>query len=94
MYRWQARAVILLGGTIALLGCYIASYTTSLKVFLFLYCAVASTGYGIASLPHMICAWEWYPESKGKVGGLISAGYGFGNFIFAQTSTYLVNPKD
>ena len=91
-FHWHARLVLLIGGFTALLGCYLASYARSLETFLFFYGAVSSTGYGICSFPHQICSWEWFPKHKGLVSGLISGGYGFGNFIFAQISTDLVNP--
>lgn len=42
----------------------------------------------------IICSWEWFPENKGLVGGLILSGYGFGAFIFGFISTALVNPNN
>lgn len=40
------------------------------------------------------CGWEWFPEKKGLVTGLIVGGFGFGAFLFGFLSTALVNPAD
>ena len=61
-------------------------------MFLLLYSVVGQLGYGICQYPHIIAAWEWFPDHKGLITGIISAGYGFGTFVFAQVSTALVNP--
>lgn len=42
----------------------------------------------------IVCGWEWFPENKGAVSGLIVGGYGFGAFIFGYISTHIVNPDN
>ena len=42
----------------------------------------------------MLCGWEWFPDNKGLVSGIILAGYGFGAFFYGYISTALVNPHD
>jgi hypothetical protein len=42
----------------------------------------------------IICSWEWFPDNKGLVGGLILSGYGFGAFVFGFISTAIVNPDN
>ena len=39
-----------------------------------------------------MCGWEWFPNNKGFVSGIIVAGFGFGAFIFGFISTFIVNP--
>lgn len=41
-----------------------------------------------------MCGWEWFPDNKGLVSGLVVGGYGFGAFIFGFVSTALANPDD
>ena len=80
--KWRPRTILIVGGLIALCGCYFASYARTLNTFILLYCVVASTGYGICMIPHTLCAWEWFPDHKGLVNGVISCGYGFGGLFF------------
>ena len=51
-------------------------------------------GCGMSYLVPLVCVWEWYPEKKGLMTGIILGGYGFSSFIFAFVSTKLVNPND
>ena len=41
-----------------------------------------------------MCGWEWFPNNKGLVSGLIIGGFGFGAFIFAFVTTAIANPHD
>jgi OFA family oxalate/formate antiporter-like MFS transporter len=42
----------------------------------------------------LVCSWEYFPEKKGLVTGIIVGAYGFGSFIFTFLSAFLVNPDD
>jgi OFA family oxalate/formate antiporter-like MFS transporter len=42
----------------------------------------------------LICSWEYFPDRKGLITGIIIGSYGFGSFLFTQLSTKLVNPND
>ena len=41
-----------------------------------------------------MCGWEFFPNRKGMVSGIIVGGFGFGTFIFGFISTALVNPDN
>ena len=41
-----------------------------------------------------MCGWEWFPDNKGLVSGLVVGGYGFGAFIFGFVSTHIANPDN
>ena len=77
-----------------LIAIYLASLTRSWWIFCFCYAVLFPAGIGINYWTPFICAWEYFPERKGLVSGLISAGFGFGAFIFGFLTTALVNPKD
>ena len=62
--------------------------------FVSLYCILNGLGCGMCYLVPLISCWEWYPERKGTISGLVLGGYGFGSFIFANVSTWLVNPQN
>lgn len=86
------KMVIFLGGSVSLGGVFLASFVEELVPFVLLYCVLNGLGCGTCYMVPLICGWEWYPERKGIVTGLIVGGYGFGSFIFANVSTSLVNP--
>ena len=86
--------LISLGGFTSLLGLFLASYCKDLKTFLIFYCAFNGLGTGSCYMIPIICGWEWYPKRKGLITGITLGGFGFGSFIFAFVSTYLVNPEN
>ena len=49
---------------------------------------------GITYFVPMVCAWEYFPERKGLVTGIIVGAYGLGAFIYIQVSTKIVNPDN
>jgi len=51
-------------------------------------------GIGMVYWTPIMCGWEWFPENKGLISGLVVAGFGFGAFIFGFISTGIVNPNN
>ena len=51
-------------------------------------------GIGLVFWTPVICAWEWFPERKGLISGLIISGFGFGAFIYSFITTSICNPHD
>ena len=49
-------------------------------------------GTGLVYCTPIVCGWEWFPDNKGLVSGLIAGGYGFGAFIFGFLTTRIANP--
>lgn len=91
--RLNARLIILIGGAVSLAGVYLSSFTQDLKAYLALYCCMNGVGCGINYFAVLILCWEWFPQKKGFITGLATAGFGLGSFIFIQISTMLVNPN-
>ena len=71
-----------------------ASYSTNWWLFIYFYAVQFPLGIGLVYFTPIICSWEWFPDNKGLVGGLILSGYGFGAFVFGFISTAIVNPDD
>ena len=94
MKKTNPKFVIALGATIMLSAILIASYIKSWWGFVICYGAMFPLGIGIVYWTPIICAWEWFPERKGLVGGLIISAFGFGAFFFGFYSTWIVNPED
>jgi MFS transporter, OFA family, oxalate/formate antiporter len=90
--RMPPKVVIAIGSSVALAGIYASSFTKSLPPYLTLYTFLNGLGSGTCYLVPLICGWEYFPERKGLVTGLILGAYGFGSFGFSLLSTALVNP--
>lgn len=73
---------------------YLSSLIKDWTYFVILYGILYALGSSLIVYPSFITAWEWFPERKGLVTGLIMSGYGFGPFIFGFVSSALVNPED
>ena len=80
------------GAGLALAGLYTSSYVTTTEAYLVTYCLMNGLGCGMCYFIPLVCGWEYFPNRKGLVSGIILAGYGFSSFIFAHASTALVNP--
>ena len=42
----------------------------------------------------IVCGWRYFPNNRGRVSGIIIAGYGFGSFIFNFICQAFVNPNN
>ena len=71
-----------------------ASYMQTWWAFCAFYTIGFPAGIGIVYWVPIMCGWEWFPENKGLVSGLIVGGYGFGAFIFGFVSTAIANPDN
>ena len=91
--RFPPRAIIMIGSTIALVGCFGSTFMTNFTYFAILYCFFGF-GIGICYLVPLICAWEYFPEKKGLITGIIVGAFGFGAFFFGFISLALVNPNN
>ena len=56
--------------------------------------AFTGIGCGLMYFVPLICCWEYYPERKGLITGVILGSYGLGNFFFTQVATLIVNPNN
>lgn len=90
--RLNPRLIVSLGGGFALTGVYLSSFTKSLGPYLSLYTGMNGLGCGTCYMVPLVCAWEYFPEKKGLMTGIIIGSYGFGSFFFSLISTKLVNP--
>ena len=71
-----------------------ASVMTNFWAFIFFYAVVFPFGIGMVYWPPIMCGWEWFPENKGLVSGLVIGGFGFGAFIFGFVTTAIAIPDD
>jgi MFS family permease len=92
--RWNVKLIMLLGSAIMLGAIYCASISTNWWMFVFFYSFVFPIGIGLVYWTPIICCWEWFPEKKGFMTGLIVGAFGLGAFFFGFITTAIVNPDN
>jgi MFS family permease len=91
---FHPRIVIALGSILGLGGILASSYVTSFPAFALLFGGYYGFAIGIIYLVPLICSWEYFPNRKGMISGIIIGGFGFGAFIFGFISFAIVNPDN
>ena len=88
------KLVMAVGSAIGLVGLFIASLMTSWWLFLVFYAGMMPVSWGLLYSVPVILSWEWFPERKGLISGLIIGAHGFASFISSFIATAIVNPKN
>ena len=88
------KLILTLGGLLILTGYLLASLTSNPYLFIFLYTGLPSIGSGICYLIPIICAWEYYPNRKGLITGLILSAASICPFAFSFFFNYFFNPTN
>jgi len=86
MQRINVKFIVALGASIMLGGAYFSSIMKSWWSF-FVFYNCCALGIGIFYWVPVFCAWEWFPERKGLVSGLVIGSIGMGNFVYSLLST-------
>jgi OFA family oxalate/formate antiporter-like MFS transporter len=92
--RVPAQFCILAGAVLCIGGTFLSSYTQSFSAFIFTFPIGFGMGIGMSYLVPLMCAWDYFPERKGLVSGIVIAGFGFAAFFTGILATYLVNDQD
>lgn len=71
-----------------------SSFVTDLNLFIVLYGVFSGIGCGINYMIPIVCSWEYYPNHRGRVTGLMLSAYGISSFIFTNLAKELVNPDN
>ena len=88
------KILIASGAALAIIGSLASTFANTFLVFLFTYAVVISLGIGFCYFPPLICGWEWIPERKGLVTGIILGAFGFGGFVFGILGMRICNPNN
>jgi len=92
--KYNPKLILLIGVSMMTSSIFLASYMKTWWGFIAAYCFGYPAGIGMVYWVPIMCGWEWFPNNKGLVSGLIVGGYGFGAFIFGFVSTAIANPND
>ena len=84
--------MVFCGGAIAIAGMMLSTFVTNFWLFLICYGMMSGIGCGLNYMIPVCCGWEYYPEKKGLITGIIFSAYGLGSFFYSLISTALVNP--
>lgn len=85
--------IILLCAGLLILGSYLgASYVQNEVLFIILFGFFPGIGCGICYLVPVACVWEYFPERKGCVTGIVIGGFGISAFLFSFVVQNLFNP--
>jgi hypothetical protein len=82
------------GLSLMCLSVLLASYMKTYLGFLLFYGVMMPVGRGIYFYSLYVICWEWFPNCKGFVTGLITGAIGLGCLVFSILSTYIVNPSN
>jgi len=72
----------------------LANSMKSWWMFIFFYAGILPISFGLFYSIPVILGWEWFPERKGLVSGLIIGANGFASFISSFLSQAIVNPNN
>lgn len=81
--RVPVKVLIGLGSCLGVLAMIFASMSETFTLFLMAFCALYGLGIGLCYFPPLACGWEWLPDSKGLVTGVVLGAFGFGAFVFS-----------
>lgn len=88
------KLVILCSGILVVATLLFAINSTSWWQFFIFYGIAFPMSMGVSYYIPIMCAWEWFPEWKASVTGIILAGYGLGGFVFGLITADIVNPEN
>jgi len=88
------KLLIALGGLIGAFAFCIATTVSYFSAFIVCFSVMYATGIGLCYFPPLACGWEWIPERKGVVTGVVLGAFGFGAFVFSFVSQAVVNPDN
>lgn len=94
MKKIHVKIIMVTGVAIMLTSLYFATLMKTWWTFVFFYAVLFPIGIGMVYWTPIICAWEWFPDRKGLISGLVIGCFGFGAFIFGFVTKSIVNPEN
>jgi OFA family oxalate/formate antiporter-like MFS transporter len=89
---YNPKLILTLGSAVMLSAIFMCTIVTKWWLFVYFYALQFPMGIGLVYYTPIVCCWEWFPEKRGLVTGIIVAGFGFGAFIFGFISSAIINP--
>ena len=92
--RLHPKIIIVLAASIMTFAVLGASLMKTWWTFVIFWAIMFPFGIGMMYYVPIICGWEWFPNRKGLISGIIIGGFGFGAFIFGFVTTAIANPNN
>ncbi|XP_050398485.1 monocarboxylate transporter 12 [Patella vulgata] len=89
--RYGCRIVTILGAFISSLGFIISIFAPNIYYLYFTFGIMAGLGFGLIYLPAIVSVANYFEKKRSFATGLAVCGSGFGTFIFAPFSKFLVD---
>eukprot|EP01017_Pseudomicrothorax_dubius_P036656 TRINITY_DN5271_c0_g1_i3.p1 TRINITY_DN5271_c0_g1~~TRINITY_DN5271_c0_g1_i3.p1 ORF type:complete len:453 (-),score=100.82 TRINITY_DN5271_c0_g1_i3:498-1856(-) len=86
--------VSLIGAIVLPLAVFLSSFNNNFFMFAGLYGVLANLAIGINFMIPYKVGWDHFPESKGRITGIISGGFGLSPLIFNLLTSFVVNPNN
>lgn len=91
MPKMGPKKVAILGGTMVLVGMFLASIAQSLWMLYLGYGFLGGGGIGVCYGVPLGTLVKWFPDKRGMITGLAVAGLGFGSLFFTQVAFRLMD---
>ena len=92
--RWNPKLWILIGASFSLVWILLSTLVHPFWMFVILYGVWYGVGSSIMFVVPVVWGWEYFPNHKAVVSGIVIGAFGFGSFIFNLISTSLINPDN
>ena len=77
------KILIATGSCLGVLAMILAANAVKFSQFIAFFAFLYPVGIGLCYLTPLACGWEWVPERKGLITGIILGAFGFGAFVFS-----------
>jgi MFS transporter, OFA family, oxalate/formate antiporter len=91
---YSPKILVAIGSAIAVSAPLLSTQVHTFQMFLVSFAMVLSVGVSFCYFPPLVAGWQWLPERKGLVTGIILGAFGLGSFIFSLISIAVVNPQN
>ena len=71
-----------------------STFSESIWYFIVFYAGCYGTGMGISYFTPLMTGWEWFPEKKGTISGIVLGTLGSSAFFFGFITLVIVNPEN
>lgn len=92
--KMHPRITMSLALVLSLTGLVVGSYVTNYYLFVIFYGIFFGLAYSLSYATPLIVAWSYFKGNKGRVSGIVTAGFGASAAVFSIITLMLVNPDN
>jgi len=85
--------ILVLGGVVCMAtALFLAPFSQDYVQFLMLYGFLANSGATLLTIVALLCSWEWFPDVRGQVTGIVLAFQAMSRGVIAFAGLFILNP--